>query len=74
MKLSDVRVGAAVRVTRGYGRRPAIVTEVFNDGRVSVSFTDVDRKDPAVLAIPATHRSNLFGAVVRPNALAAEGA
>jgi hypothetical protein len=68
VKLSEINVGDEVRVRRGYSTRTAIVTG-FHAGRVGVSFTDVDRTDPAIHLIPTTHRSNLFGAVVRPNTI-----
>lgn len=64
MRLPEIIIDAEVYVTRGYSRRPAVVTSV-HDGRVAVRFTDV----PEGLRLPEGHASNLYGAVVRPNAV-----
>ena len=67
MRLADITADLPVLVRSGYVARPAVVTRVWSDGRVSVRFTDV----PAGTVLPAGHGSNVYGAVVRPNAVEA---
>lgn len=65
MKLRDIEVGMQVQVQRGYSIRPAVIREVRSNGTISVQFTDTD--SATAKALGPFHRSNYFGATVRPN-------
>lgn len=68
MRMTDISVGMEVRVLRGYSLRPAVVTEVWaTQKKVCVRYTDVTPAE--VSRIPEGYRSNVLGAVVRPQAI-----
>ena len=67
-RINELLVGQHVTVVRGYSARRAVVREVrYNEGKVSVSFTDVSCGDLA--RVPAGQRAGLLAATVRPNAI-----
>lgn len=66
--IGDLTIGGCYRIRFGGAIRPGRVESILLDGRVSVAFTDVTAEDAR--HIPIANRGHLFGAVVRPQAIA----